>query len=206
MEELLVQPPANQGSCPGLLRPRKKPVTKNLLWMECFAIMAAIVTSKYPEKAPHLLAYARTIVKASQMFEGPAWAAYDSQFCRKAATTKLWDWDIIDSGLYNKCSTGRAKVRSLCHHCLSITHHKQQCPLGTPRAHQIPPTWVSSSIGQSGRAVVELCGLFNSATGNECVGNYRYTHICFLCQLGPHLASTCSKPRKAILGHLPPQG
>ena len=52
MEELLFQYPGIPHPCSGTLRPCKKPVTNILTWMECFAVMAAIITSRYPEKAP----------------------------------------------------------------------------------------------------------------------------------------------------------
>ena len=218
MEELLCLQPLAPGQCPGSLpRPRKRPVTDILTWIECFSVMAAVITSKYPEKAPQLFSYSRMIVRASQTFEGPAWVSYDSQFRRKAALLKSWDWGSIDSGLYNECFTGRAKIKVLCKYCLSDAHSDQQCPLvpqlapqslpisqPAPRSQPFSATGnarPSSSPGQS--RMVELCGLFNRPTGNGCTfSNCRYAHICSLCRQGPHPASTCSKPRKAIL---PPQ-
>ena len=65
MEELLFQYPGNPHPCSGTLRPRKKPVIHILTWMECFAVMAAIITctSRYPEKTLQLFAYSRMIVR-----------------------------------------------------------------------------------------------------------------------------------------------
>ena len=82
MEELLFSNPGEQlhGHCTGTTRLRKEPVTEILTLVECFAFMAALVSSRYPEKAPHLFAYSQTIVKASQTFNRPAWVAYDYQF------------------------------------------------------------------------------------------------------------------------------
>ena len=79
MEELLYLQPLAPGQCPASLpRPRKKPVTDILTWVECFSVMAAMITSRFPDKAPQLFAYLRMIVRASQTFEGPAWVSYDS--------------------------------------------------------------------------------------------------------------------------------
>ena len=129
MEEFLCLQLLAPGQCPGSLpRPRKKPVTDILTWIECCSVMAAVVTSKYPEKAPQLFSYLRMIIRATQTFEGPAWVSYDSQFRRKAALLKSWDWGSIDLGLY-ECFTGRAKIKVLCKHCLSDAHNDQQCPL-----------------------------------------------------------------------------
>ena len=57
--------------------PRHALVLDINVWTECFAVMAAILATAYPDKAPHLFAYLRTIVRASRTFESTAWAAYD---------------------------------------------------------------------------------------------------------------------------------
>ena len=106
----------------------------------------------------------RTIVKASQSFEGPAWVAYDSQFRRKASILKTWDWGSVDSQLYNECFTGGARAQSICQHCFSSDHPEQQCPLTAPT---LWPTTTPAAMCNSastnakgqGRAMVELCGL-----------------------------------------------
>ena len=169
---------------------------------------AGMITSRFPDKAPQLFAYLRMIVRASQTFEGPAWVSYDSQFHRKAALVKSWDWGSPDTALYNECFTGRAKLKVLCKHCLSDTHTEQQCPLASHATTHVA-TQLSPSLNPPGKTrplpsgqtrSVELCGLFNKSTGNSCTySNCRYAHICSLCRLGPHPASSCTKPRKAIL-------
>ena len=126
MEELLYQTPPATVQGLGSVRPGRKPVTDILSWCECFTVMAAIITSRYPEKASQLFSYIRTIVRASQTFDGPAWVSYDSQF---RASLNSWDWGIIDSGLYNECFTGRTKAKVVCTHCLSDSHQESQCPL-----------------------------------------------------------------------------
>ena len=204
MEELLYQTPPATVQGLGSVRPGRKPVTDVLSWCECFTVMAAIITSRYPEKASQLFSYMRTIVRASQTFDGPAWVSYDSQFRRKAASLKSWDWGIIDSGLYNECFTGRAKAKVVCTHCLSDSHQESQCPLTPgPQVSRIVPNQASG--GPNARSnqsrMVELCGLFNRPTGNECKYiNCRFAHICSLCRSGPHPASACSKLRRALLG------
>ena len=185
-------------------RPRKRPVTDIGTWVECFSVMAAIITLKYPEKAPQLFSYLRMITRASLTFEGPALVSYDAQFRRRAAFGKSWDWGTVDSSLYNECFTGRAKVKILCKHCLSDSHTDCQCPLAAQvpsQASQTPTPPAKTrfpSLGQT--RSVELCGLFNKPSGNCCTfSSCRYAHICSLCHLGPHPASTCSKPCKTIL-------
>ena len=74
MEELTYARQSDAPSCPAGSRGanRKRMVTDIVPWMEYFSVMAAIITAKGDERAPHLFAYQRLIVRASQSFEGPA--------------------------------------------------------------------------------------------------------------------------------------
>ncbi len=132
MEELMF---SNQSqTCPGVVRAvnRKRPVTDILTWVECFSVLAAIVTAKSPERAGHLFAYQRSIVRASQLFEGPAWVSYDSQFRWKASLTGSWDWGVSDTALYNECFTGRARAKQYCRICFSDDRWPHLVPGGQP--------------------------------------------------------------------------
>ena len=61
-----------------LWRPsRRAPITDVLAWTECFALMAAVIAKKLPDKAPQLVAYLRKIVHAARNFQGSVWVAYD---------------------------------------------------------------------------------------------------------------------------------
>ena len=192
MDDLLVQTD-HPGTSSNKPSPRKKPVTDILSWVECFAIMAAIITCKKPEKAPGLFAYSKSIVRVSQVFEGPAWVSYDIQYRRKAALSRSWDWGTIDTALYNETFTGRAKSRPLCRVCFVEDHFEKACPLrlttmeSDGRVHQVGNT--SGGIGptshyRSGQRYgvncpnhrsVELCGVFNRG---ECrFKDCKYAHV-----------------------------
>ena len=110
----------------------RSPFTDILTWTEFFSTMEEVITTKDPGKAPQLFAYLRTIVRASQTFEGLTWMAYDTQCRCRAAATKSWDWGTTDTSLYNECFTGRARAKALCKLCASESHVDQQCPLATP--------------------------------------------------------------------------
>ena len=205
MEELLYQQSTIPGQCSWPLRPRKRSITDILTWMECFTVMAAVITSKYPEKASQNFLYSRMIVRASQIFEGPAWVSYNSQFWRKGHCSEIMGLGgTINYGLYNECITGRVKTRALSKICHSDSHQDSHCPLvSTTQAltmpNQIPGSARYPMVDKS--HMVELCGLFNKPTGNECkYSNCQYAHICLLCRVSPHPASTCSKPHKKLLG------
>ena len=47
----------------------KAPVTDIRIWLECFARMAAVLVTRFPEKAPELWAYQTTIVKVAHTYE-----------------------------------------------------------------------------------------------------------------------------------------
>ena len=187
--------------------PRRGLVTDILIWLECFATLASVITSKHPDKAPHLFAYARTIVRASRNFEGLAWVSYDTNFRRQAANQKSWDWGNIDPAMFNEAFCGRAKLKPRCKHCLSDQHEFQDCPLVPPTTTEVRlPRAGSRPLGNHlNQSYVELCGLFNKPVANECrYTDCKYAHICSLCRQGPHPASQCSRPRRTLLA-LPPQ-
>ena len=113
-------------------RLRRRPVMDVLTWIECFSVMSMVTSSKFPDRAPKLFVYMRTIAKTSQTFDGLAWVAYDNQFRQKAAANRSWDWGSIDTALYNECFTGRTRMKVLCKTCASESHAEQQCTLTTP--------------------------------------------------------------------------
>ena len=125
----------SEGTCCHSKRLRRSLVTDIGLWTQCYATMAAILSSAYPEKAPHLFAYLRTVIKASRTFEGSAWASYDVAYRLQAANRGSLDWGVVDPALYNEAFAGRAKVVPRCRYCLADTHGSQEClhsPLDGP--------------------------------------------------------------------------
>ena len=187
-------------SCCRSSKPRRGGLITDIqLWVEGYASLVAALTTKHPDKAPHFMAYLKTIVHASRNFEGSAWASYDAAYRRKAASTQSFDWAVIDSALYSEAFTGRARTLPRCRYCLSDTHHSRECPYSPQDDPAGPPLKVPrSSPGQPPRLQlstgVELCGLFNRADGNQCrYRSCRYAHICARCRTGPHPAADCGK-------------
>ena len=58
----------------------RAPITDVLAWTECFALMAAVIAKKLPDKAPQLVAYLRKIVHAARNFQGSVWVASNPGF------------------------------------------------------------------------------------------------------------------------------
>ena len=52
-------------------------VTDINVWTECYATMAAVLSSASPAKASQLFAYLQMITKASHTFDTVAWASYN---------------------------------------------------------------------------------------------------------------------------------
>ena len=190
---------ASDNCCSARGRPRRGPVTDIGQWTECFAALAAILSTRFPEKAPHFWSYLRTITKASRNFEGPAWASYDIAYRRQAANRKTLEWSTIDPALYNEAFTGRAKAIPRCRHCLAETHHSEECAFA-PQLDDFQERRRSRGSRQASSpysrppGTVDLCGLFNKPEGNQC--RYKacvFAHICSKCRRSPHPASECGR-------------
>ena len=85
--------------------------------------MAAVLCSKFPNKAGELFAYQAFIVRAECNYEGKRWVVYDSQ----ALVKQDLSWSVTDPCLYNEAFTGRACPIARCNYCLQ-DDHANQCP------------------------------------------------------------------------------
>ena len=130
--------PADSPTAPR--RSSRPPVTKIKTWLECYARLAAVLVTRFPEKAPELWAYQSTIVKAAHSYEGATWVAYDRQYRRQMLARKDLNWSVPDSRLYNEAFTGRARAVPRCQHCISEEHDSSSCP-----QNPNPPSWAGST-------------------------------------------------------------
>lgn len=165
-------------------RPRRPPVTDIMTWLQCFARMAAVLSTKYPDKAPELWAYQSLIIRAARNYEGQAWVAYDRQYRREALARRDLNWATLDSRLYNEAFTGRARAIARCQHCLSETHVSVNCPANpNPGMYQPPTEFANASSAPGARSVAgnqqEICRSFNE--GRCRFLRCKYLHICREC-------------------------
>ena len=58
-------------------------ITDILLWVEGYALLVAVLSTKHPSKTTQFMAYLRTIEHASRNFEGAALASYDAAYRRQ---------------------------------------------------------------------------------------------------------------------------
>ena len=178
-------------------RPSKPPVTTLRVWLECYGRMAAVITSRFPEKAAELWAYQTTIIHAAHTYEGANWVAYDRLYRREMLAAKNLNWSVPNQRLYSEAFTGRAKRHPQCPHCLSEDHAAAGCPhnpnppfvrwfQGTPHLQFGPAA--SGPPSAAPLKAQEVCRNFNS---NRCrFTRCRYLHACTDCS-GPHAAVNC---------------
>ena len=95
--------------------------------------VAAVLATRFPEKAPELFAYQATIVRAERNYEGKRWVSYDRQFRWEALARKDLNWSVTDSRLYNEAFTGRAREIARCPLCLQDDHSAPYCPKNPDR-------------------------------------------------------------------------
>ena len=110
-------------------RPGKPPVTTIRSWLECYNRMAAILTSRFPEKAAELWAYQTTIIHAAHTYEEANWVAYDRLYRREMLAAKNLNWPVPNPRLYSEAFTGRAKRHPQC----------PPLPVGRPLSGRLSP-------------------------------------------------------------------
>lgn len=173
--------------------PKRGPITDITLWIECYSVLVAILTTKYPTFAPEFMAYQRTIVHAQRSFAGDGWSTYDMAYRRNAATHKSLAWSRIDFNLYNETFTGKARALLRCRLCSSEYHKTNECYLA-------PQYACSSAVSppQAPQSTSDVCNLFNTRSGNQCrFKPCKYQHVCSRCY-GSHPQVAC------VLGKPPP--
>ena len=72
-----VEPPSTPSRMPA---PSRFPVSDISVWIERFSLMAAVLVSRFPDKATELFAYQASIVRAERNYEGKCWVLYDRQY------------------------------------------------------------------------------------------------------------------------------
>ena len=180
----------------------KKRALDLTVWLQCFAVYVGVLGPRFPAEVPELMAYMISIVRASQEYEGAAWAAYDTAYRRQAAAQGRTGWSQINPSLYAICFTGKAKKSERCDRCLSATHRADDCSLAaeddpdvTKRLKAIKSAVVALTRPSSGgrpreprERSSETCRNWNR---NRCsFPGCLYTHLCTSCR-GNHPALEC---------------
>ena len=166
----------------------KKVKTNVVDWLKCFSIYIAAMAQKYPEVMLPMLAYQLVIVKASQQYDGFYWRVYDTHYWVNAAATGNKNWAQLDTDLYTRFFTGRAKEVSHCLTCHSTIHTDAQYPLNSIRKHPA----AMDSLGLSPKRkkwMGNVCFAYN-ATGSCQFKSCKFEHSCGMCH-GNHHTKQC---------------
>ena len=160
--------------------------------------MAAVLATRFPEKAPELWAYQATIIRAERNYEGKRWVTYDRQYRRQALAKKDLNWSVTDPRLYNEAFTGRARSIARCSFCLQDDHTANHCPHNPNRPYfgwfPDPATWPAyppPTHPQQIRPLAqlqEICRRFNEGRCKH--PKCKYRHACSSCH-GAHAAIDC---------------
>ena len=88
--------------------PARPPVLDISMWTEKFCSMAAVLSTRFPEKAPEFFSHLASILRAELLnFDDGRWVAYDCCYRREALAQKNLDWSVPNARLYNEAFTGR---------------------------------------------------------------------------------------------------
>ncbi|KAL5471327.1 hypothetical protein EMCRGX_G029431 [Ephydatia muelleri] len=165
---------------------RKRLVTELIPWVQCFATYTSVMSRRFPESVPELLAYMTGIIRASRE-HGPTWIEYDSAFRRQAASTGNRVWSRINPSLYAVNFTGKAQGIPRCSTCASIDHVVRDCPYSAKtdleRTLEAVLAACSTRPRASGEIATnpsqEICRRWNEM---RCSYQYcRYRHACLGC-------------------------
>ena len=88
---------------------KKKAFQEIRVWAQCYAVYVAVLAKQFPETVPDMMAYLLLIIQTHWDYEDPAWRKYDEALRDKAAATGNRKWANLDSHLYNKICSGRAR-------------------------------------------------------------------------------------------------
>ena len=111
-----------------VVRRRRRTIATITDWMQAFLVYTAAVVSADSSMMLELLAYALTVIRASHNFDGLHWRAYDTHCRINAAASSNRSWSALDTDLYTRFFTGRARSAALCSQCDSSAHGEADCP------------------------------------------------------------------------------
>ncbi len=182
---------------PGRPHPPRLPITDISIWLQRYSAMAAVLTARFPHKAPELFAYQGQIVRAARNYEGDRWVAYDRQFRRETLARKDLDWSSPNHRLYNEAFTGWARHISRCSYCLQDDHTSDTCPgnpnMAWPHNPNFTPTRSSHQFQRPPLPSLnmEICKRFNRGRCPD-AGRCKYSHMCLDCR-GNHPFQSCPR-------------
>ena len=136
-------------------------------------MMATVMCTRVPHKAPELLAYQATIIKAKRNYEGAQRVSYDRQYHRETLARKDLNWSVPDPRLYNEVFIGRARAIPRCSFCPDNDHNLNNCQKNPNRSllgwFPSMGTWPMPVLPQAPTITQprEACRCFNEGRCNK---------------------------------------
>jgi len=175
------------------VRPKRKQIDTILDWVQAFSIYMAALVAKFPEVTTELISYQLTIIKAAQQYDGLQWRAYDTHYRINAAATGLRHWSKLDTDLYTRFFTGRARAIACCSICDSTMHQAPDCPR-RPRKREGGKAPLSPSplaFKKRRQWAADVCAEFNAKGSCSFKERCKFKHLCGECG-EQHPARSCS--------------
>ena len=157
----------------------RRKVEDIVAWSETFTIYCLILTSYFPHRWKDLTTYKLLILRTHRHFSGRAWRSYDIAFRQHAAASKLVDWSLMNSELFNFHTAG-ASVRPGSGGSVSDSLEAS----GTPASQVICRSW------NRGRCSSQYFHCRFAHRCSICAGSHRFVE----CSL--HAESSSSKDRR----------
>ena len=181
-------------------RPVRREIPDMLSWLQCFSLYAAVVASKYPEKAKELWAYQATLIGEARHCGGRGWLLYDSAFRQQITSFDAVDFSKINPSLYSTTFLAYGAGAKFCPECMMADHSQEECALHPSRSL---PVVQMQEVRRGGREEPRLrppdghkrragrrgpCFQWNDG---RCTHPYcRFEHVCSRCY-GDHKRVTC---------------
>ena len=161
-------------------------------WAQCFALYAAAILQKQPERAADLMAYLFSTANNARKYKWPSWLVYDQNFRQLMADSQDIRWAKTDASIFAQCFLNAQKSsEGWCKLCLSVDHTSSSCPITPPTGKGKPPEGTAS---ESKRGTI--CRDFNAKDKNCKWGANCYRrHICADCR-GAHPKFKCHSKKE----------
>ena len=105
-----------------------------LSWLNCFSMYAAVVCSKYPQKAQELFAYQANMVNEARRCGGKGWLLYDATFRQQISSIEATDFSRLNPSLYSSTIVAFGKQSPCCTLCMLPDHTQEECALNPAKA------------------------------------------------------------------------
>ena len=178
----------------------RREVPDLMSWLQCFSLYAAVVASKFPDKARELWAYQATMISEFRRCGGGGWRLYDAAFRQHISSLESADFSKINQGLYSTTFLAYGGKGQFCQSCMQSDHTHEECALHPNRA--VPVIHIKESMGTGGREEARpprsqdrkrpykgACFAWNDG---RCTAPFcRFNHVCSRCGSLDHKRLSC---------------